>query len=122
MSQQKIAVLTTTVAAAAAISEYQAVGYDNDVAAAQAAVRGFATTDAALGDKVAIDRLGTTIAIASGVITDGDDLEVGASGALRKATTGGIIVAVAEQDAADGERFEAFILPRATNAFTATIA
>lgn len=122
MSQQKTPILTTTVTAAAALSAFQAVGYDNDVAAAQAAVRGFATTDAALGDKVAIDRAGTTTAIADGAISDGEDLEVGAGGALRSLTDGGVIVATAEQDAADGERFEAFILPRGTNAATYTAA
>jgi hypothetical protein len=111
MSQQKTPILTTTVTAAATLSEFQAVGYDGNVAAAAAAIMGLVTTDAAQGDAVSVDRLGTSIAIASGAISKGDQLEVGAGGALT-ALAAGIVVARAEQDAADGERFEVILLPK----------
>ena len=112
MPASKIPLLTLSIAAAAAISEHQAVGWDGKVAVAAGGMKGLATTDAATGDQLAVDCIGTSIAIAGGAITAGAELEVGAGGKL-VTKAAGIAVARAEQAAsADGDLIEVFLLSK----------
>lgn len=110
MSKQKIAILTLTRVATAAILAHQYVGLTGAVAVAGEAALGAATTAAASGELFGVDVVGTTTAIADGAVTDGMPLEVGEAGALTEHDAG-IVVAVAMQDAADGELFEVLNIP-----------
>jgi hypothetical protein len=82
MSATKIPILTLSIVATASLAERQAVGYDGAVAGAGEAAFGLATSDAASGDHVAADVLGTGIGIAGATVAVGDALEVGSSGRL----------------------------------------
>lgn len=110
MSALKIPVLTLTVLTTAVINECQAVGYDGAVAGAGAAMRGLAATDAADGDHLAVDVLGTGIAIAGETIAEGVALEVGASGRL-VVKDSGALVARALTAGQSGERIEVLLIP-----------
>jgi hypothetical protein len=82
MSATKIPILTLSIVAAGAITERQAIGHDGDVAGAGEAIFGLATSDAASGEQVAVDVLGTGIGTAGATVTAGQALEVGTSGQL----------------------------------------
>lgn len=111
MPASKIPLLTLTVVAAAALSEHQAVGYDGDVATAAGAMQGLATTDAALGDPVAVDVLGTSVAIAGAAVAVGAALEVGAGGKLVTKAAGVTVARALQAAAADGDLFEVMLIP-----------
>lgn len=111
MPSSKIPVLTLSVAAAAALTENQAVGYDGNVATAAQAMKGLACNDVDAGDQAAVDVLGTSICIAGGAFAVGGELEVGAAGKL-VAKAAGVAVARALQAAtADGDKAEVMLLP-----------
>lgn len=111
MPATKIPVLTLSIAAAAALGEHQAVGYDGNVATAAAAMKGLAISDAALGEQVAVDVLGTSIAIAGGLIAAGAELEVGAGGKLVTKAAGVTVARALQGAAADGDLIEVMLLP-----------
>lgn len=110
MSNQKLSIFALTRVAAAAISAHQQVGFDGGVATAGGPALGTAQTAASIGSDFSVDVLGTQTGIASGAITDGMELEVGAAGALVQHTTG-TIRGVALEDASDGEVFEFLAIP-----------
>lgn len=106
---QKISILTLAVIAAAAILPERAVGRDGNYATAAGKAFGVSNTQGAIGDRVPVDVMGTTIATAGGAFVDGDELEVGTAGKLVKKTTG-VVVAIALQAAtADGDRVEVLL-------------
>ncbi|MGB3393244.1 MAG: capsid cement protein [Stenotrophomonas sp.] len=108
---QKISLLTLSVIAAAALVAERAVGRDGNYAAAGGNAFGVTNTSGAIGDRVPVDALGTTIATAGGAFDDGDFLEVGSNGKL-VVLDDGIAVAQALQDAAaDGDRVEVLWIP-----------
>ena len=111
MPATKYSVLTLSIAAAAAIAENQAVGYDGNVAAAGAAMKGLAISDAAAGEQVGVDVLGTSIAIAGGAIAEGDELEVGAGGQLVTLAAGVSVARALQAAGAAGEPIEVMLLP-----------
>jgi hypothetical protein len=113
MPATKIPVLTLSVAAAALVAEYRAIGKDGNYAGAGLKAFGFATENAeAVGAQLPVDVLGTTIAEVGAAVADDASLEVGATGKLITATTG-IVVAKAMQAAgADGDKIEVMILPK----------
>lgn len=113
MSTQKRPVLTLTRSATAVLLKYQLVTVLGAVATAGAAAFGAVVTDAAVGDDIAVDVLGSTTLIASANIADGARVQVAANGQAVTATTG-IPVAIALQDAVAGEPFEALLLPGAS--------
>lgn len=110
---QKISVLTLSLAAASALTAERFIGADGNVAAAAGNAVGVNTTDAAAGDQVAYDALGTTVVTAGGAIASGAAVEVGAGGkAVTKAA--GITVArvvPGSSATADGDRIEVFLIP-----------
>ncbi len=110
MGSQKLALLSITRIATAVILARQFVSPTGAVATAAGSALGVATQDvAASGDAFPCDVLGTTTVVASGAISDGDTLEVGANGAAI-VKTAGVVVAVALEDAADGELLEVLLI------------
>lgn len=109
MSQQKIALLTLTRTAAAVLTMGQLVSTTGAVATAGARALGATTIDAAIGDPISVDVIGTTILVADGAITDGAELEVGTAGKA-KVKSAGVVVAIAQQAAASGTKFEALLV------------
>jgi len=103
--------MTLSVAATAAIGEYQAVGYDGAVATAAAAMQGLSVTDADLGDLFAVDVLGTGIAIAGGSVAVGAALEVGAGGKLVTKAAGVTVARALQAAALDGDLIEVMLIP-----------
>lgn len=78
---QKIAVLTSTLIAAGAITQCRAVGFDGAQATVQGQkVAGVATIDAADGDALSVDMVGTTVIEAGAAINVGDGLIIDAQG------------------------------------------
>lgn len=112
MSAQKIPLLTLTRKASAALTKYQLITALGAVASAGEAAFGAVTTDAALGDDIAVDVLGTTIVVASAAIADGAKVQVAAGGKVVTATTG-VPVGQALQAAGEDEPFEILLLPGA---------
>lgn len=79
--KQKHSIFTHTLLAAGAVSEFRAVGFDGAQASVQGQkVAGVATTDAALGDALAVDMLGTTVIETGAAIAVGEALIVDAQG------------------------------------------
>jgi hypothetical protein len=107
---QKYAVMTHTIQATAAIERHRFVDLTGAYATAAGAAFGVSTTEAGIGDQLAVDCLGSSIVEASGAISAGGAIEVGANG-VAVAASSGTVVARALQDAADGDLIEVFIIP-----------
>ena len=115
MSQQSISVLTLTVTADGAITNFRAVGFDGAQATVQGQkVMGVAIADAANEDDLAIVTCGTTSVEVGAIIAQGDSLIVDTSGRAIPATgalgvaSGGMTVA---STAANGAILEGADLP-----------
>lgn len=104
-------VFTDSIVAAGTITAHQAVGWDGDVASAAGNAAGFACTDAASGEVLAIDQLGTTVAIAGEQIAAGAELEVGSGGKLVTQDAGVTVARAVQAASGDGAEFEVFIIP-----------
>lgn len=112
---QKIAVLTISVLAAAALAAERFVTATGVYATARGGALGVTNTSAASGALVAVDTLGTTVATAGAAFAKGASLAVGASGKAVAAEADDVIVATALQAAsADGDRVEVHLIPNAT--------
>lgn len=111
MSAQKNPILTRTRKASATLTKYQAVTAAGAVAAAGAAVAGFVTEDAASGDDIAVDVLGTTIAIAGAGVSDGAKVMVGTGGKVITATSTNVPVGIAQQAGSTDQPFEILLTP-----------
>lgn len=109
MSAQKKPLLTLTRTAAASLTQYQLVDAAGAVATAASAALGAVTTDAATGDDIAVDVLGTTIALSGAAISNGAELEVGTDGAVVTKTTGLPVGIALQAAAAAGEPIEIFL-------------
>lgn len=86
---QNISVLTLPVIASGAIAAKRFVAYDGSQAAAGDTVQGVARSDAADGEDVSVDTLGTAIVEAGGAVSVGDSLEPDATGRAVPDTAGG---------------------------------
>ena len=108
---QKISLLPLAIAAAAAITAERFITVTGAVATAGGNAVGVATTNAAIGDYVSTDVIGTSVVTAGAAIVKGVAIEVGAGGkAITKSS--GVTVARALQAAtADGERIEVLLIP-----------
>lgn len=115
---QKIAILSLTVIASAVLSAHTFVTATGAVAAAAGDAHGVATADAAIGDAVSVDVLGTSIVLAAADVTAGARVEVGAGG---KATplVAGIPVGRALNAAAAGELVEVLLFQGSTAEYVA---
>lgn len=109
-STQHIPVLTLSVAAAAALVEHRAVGFDGNYAAADAFAYGITNTDVDSGDQVAITVQGTAIVEAGAACSVGDQMKVGTDGKLIPWATSGVVVGRAlEAAGADGDKIEVLL-------------
>ncbi|WP_088158717.1 capsid cement protein [Achromobacter xylosoxidans] len=106
---QKISLLTLSLAAAGAIQADRFVTLAGTVAAAGVAADGVACTDANTGEYFPYDVLGTSTVVAEAVITKGQRLQVGATGGAVPRTTG-VLVGIALQAGAVGERIEVLLI------------
>lgn len=107
---QKVALLTLSVAATAALSANTFITLGGATAAAGALAQAVATTDGQAGDLVPADVLGTTTVIAEAAIAAGAALQVGAAGGATPQVAGGICVAYALEDASLGELLEVLLV------------
>jgi len=110
---QSVSILALTVEAAGALTAHRFVGANLSQAGAGANAYGVARTDAAIGESVAVDVLGTAIVEAGAAIAAGAEVEVNASG---KAVTQSAGVAVGrlapgESAQADGDLVEVILFP-----------
>lgn len=110
---QKHSLMTMSVLAAGTITAHTFVGADNEAAASGADAIGVAVFDAAAGDLLAVDVLGSTIVRAEAAIAAGARVQVGAAGGAVTATTG-VPVGRALEAAADGALFEVLIFQGAS--------
>lgn len=91
MSTQKTPVLTRTLVAVTALQAWQAITALGAVATAGDSAIGFAVTDAAVGEHVAVDMLGTSTGIAGEALTAGAQVQVGTGGKLVTLDTGKLV-------------------------------
>lgn len=114
---QKLALLTLSVAATAAISAERFVTESGAHAAPGEDCLGVSCTSGAVGEMLPVDVIGTTIVTAGGTFSKTDGLAVGANGKAVAAADGDVIVARALQDASgDGVRVEVLLIPNAVSA------
>jgi hypothetical protein len=111
MSQQAIAVLTLTIAATAALTKRRFVTGAGAVAAAAGRALGVARTDAAIGEQVAVDVLGTAIVEVGGAIAVDAQVEVDASGRAVTIAEGVAVGRALQASAAAGDLIEVLLLP-----------
>lgn len=111
MPASKRAILTLSVLAAAAITEFRAISHTGTVPASGEAALGFSTTDAASGEMVAADMLGTTIATAGAAIVQGALVQVGTSGKVITKDAGIAVGRALQAASADGDNIEIFLIP-----------
>lgn len=103
-------IFTDTVAAAATITEGQAVTVAGAVASSAGNAIGIACTDAVSGEQLAVDMIGTAVAIAGAAVAKGAALEVGSAGKLVTQSAGVTVARALQAAGADGDRFEVFLI------------
>ena len=107
---QKVTIFALTIAAATAdISEHRFVAPSGGYAPAGGNALGVASMNAATGDAISADVLGTTIIDFEDAVVAGDAIEVGTDGKAKKRTTG-VTVARAVTDVAAGGKAEALLV------------
>lgn len=113
MAASSLPILTLTAIASGAVTAHRFCGPDGATATAAGNAIGVFDTDAADGQAVTVNALGTTIVEAGGAIGPGGEIEVGAAGkAVAKnagVTTGRL--APGEEALADGDLVEAILIP-----------
>lgn len=110
---QKISVLTLSVIATVVLLAERVVARGGGYATAAGNAFGVTNTAGAIGDRVPVDVLGTTIATAGGAFADGAYLQVGASGKLVVQSTGIAVAQALQAATADGDRVEVLWIPAA---------
>lgn len=108
---QRINILTLSVAAAAAVVAETFGTLTGATASAAGNAQGVFRTDAASGEQVPLDCLGTAVVKAGGAFSAGDELEVGADGKAVVQSAGVTVARALEEATADGDRVEVFLIP-----------
>lgn len=111
MATGAVNTLTLGVTAAATITQYRAITAAGAVATAAGNSLGFATTDAASGDRVPVAVLGTAIASASAAIAVGAALEVAANGQVVTRSAGVTVGRALSAASAAGDLIEVLLIP-----------
>lgn len=112
---QKIPLLTLTVTASGAVTAHRFVGFTGaQLAAAGAKAMGVATTDAIVGDDLAVDVVGTSVVEAGGAFSVGDDIVADASGRaiVNPALGGEVVLGQALEDSGGAGEFVELLLAR----------
>lgn len=110
---QKISLLTLAVVAAAALEAERVVSAAGNYATAGGNAFGVTNTKGAIGERVPVDVLGTTIATAGAAFSKDAYLEVGTSGKLIAQDEGVAVAQALQAAAADGDRVEVLWIPNA---------
>jgi len=111
MPANKVQLLTLSIAATADFNEYLAVSQAGTLAAAGAKMFGLATTNGEINVQLAVDVLGTSVAIAGAAIAKDADLEVGVNGKLVTQAAGITVARAVQAAAANGDQLEVLLLP-----------
>lgn len=101
--KQGNSLLNLSVVAAVALTAGQLVTLDGEVATAETGAHGVVLTDAQAGEVVAVTVLGTAVVKASTELTAGQSLKVGENGTLAVANGADKVVAIAIEDAGEGQ-------------------
>lgn len=110
---QKISLLALTVKATAALSAHTFVTAQGAVATAAGDAHGVVVADAAIGDLVSVDVLGTSIVKVAATVTAGARVEVGADGGITPLDAG-IPVGRALEAGEAGDLVEVFLFQGAS--------
>lgn len=102
--------LCLSVAAAAAITAGRFVTATGAVATAAGNALGVARSDAAIGQQVPVDVIGTAIVTAGAAIVAGAAIEVGTEGKAVTASAGAVVARALEAAGADGDRIEVLLI------------
>lgn len=113
MPSGNLSLLTLTVAAAAAVATNRFVTALGAYPAAAAKGLGVARTGGGVGELLAIDVLGTSIAEAGGAFVKDDTLELDATGRVVKKTAGVGVARALEASTAAGAFVEVLLTPAA---------
>lgn len=119
---QKISILTLAVIAGAVLAAERFVEADGTYPTAGGAVFGVTNTDAAIGERVSTDVIGTTIVVAGDDFPVDSLLQVDAAGKVVPLTTGVAVAKAMQASTADGDRVEVLLLPNAGVAKGAAVA
>lgn len=112
MAAGKTAILTKSVVATTALTQYRAVSHAGAVPAANGRCMGFANTSAAIGERAPVDVLGTTLAEAGAAISLGAQLGLDSSGRVVTYSTGAVVGSAAFSAAgASGDVIEILLIP-----------
>jgi hypothetical protein len=113
MARQNIALLTLTVAATAALTANRFIGHDGDFASAAGSALGVSRSDAAIGEDLPVDVLGTAVVEAGALIAAGAAVEVGTDGKAVTESAGIAVGRLAPGAAAGaaGEFVEVILIP-----------
>lgn len=108
---QGISLLATSIVAAAVLTAKRGVSPTGTLPAAGGRVLGPARTDAAIGERVAVDRDGTAPWESGGAFSAGDKLQIDASGRV-VVFAAGVFCGIAEEAATGAGQFpEVLIVP-----------
>ena len=107
---QKTSLLTLTVIATAALAAERFITATGAYPASGANTFGVTNTNAAIGERVATDVIGTTVVTAGGAIAEGAYLQVGTNGKAITRTTGVTVAQALQAATADGDRIEALLI------------
>lgn len=113
---QKIALLSLSIAATAALAAERFVGAAGAYATAGGNAFGVTATEAKVGELVNTDVLGTAVATAGGVIAKNAYVQVGSDGKAVTHTTGVAVAQALQGAAADGDRIEVLLIQNAPSA------
>lgn len=111
MAASSVPLLSHPVVATAALTQFRAVSHAGAVPAAAARCLGFAKTGAAIGERVAADIVGTTVAEAGAAIALGAQLELDASGRVVTKSAGVVVASALSAAAAAGDKIEILLFP-----------
>ncbi|MBK8157981.1 MAG: DUF2190 family protein [Rhodospirillaceae bacterium] len=111
MSKQALSVLVLSIAATAVLVKNRFITHAGAVPAAAARCLGVTRTDAAIGDQIAVDVLGTAVVEAGGAIAAGAQVEVDASGRVITKAAGVVVGSALQQSLALGDSIEVLLIP-----------
>lgn len=114
LNKARVAILTISVQAAAALAQCRAVGADGNYAAAGSHMFGVSYNPASVGEQASVDVLGTVPCEAGAAIAADALLEVGTDGKFITRTSGKVVGRALSAASGDGSIFTALLIPANT--------
>ncbi len=111
MAASAIKLLTLSVIATAALTQFRAVTAAGALPAAAGRCAGFADVSGAIGDRVPYGAVGTAIAEAGAALAVGAALELDAAGRVITRTTGTTVGQALQAATASGQAIEILLIP-----------